>query len=74
MDSEARLSEQQCLSGLHVLVVDDDADTLELLTTALTSRKASVTAVGTAVEAMEVIKGHRPDVLVSDIAMPGEDG
>ena len=70
----ARLSEQQCLSGLHILVVDDDEDTLELMTTALTSRKASVTAVGTAIEAIEVIKGHRPDVLVSDIAMPGEDG
>lgn len=70
----ARLSELQCLAGLHVLVVDDDEDTLELMTTALTSRKASVTAVATAVEAIEVIKGHRPDVLVSDIAMPGEDG
>ncbi|HEV8367366.1 MAG TPA: CHASE domain-containing protein [Pyrinomonadaceae bacterium] len=68
------LSNQQSLSGLHVLVVDDDADTLELLTTALTSRKADVTAVGTAGEAIEVIKGRRPDVLVSDIAMPEEDG
>ena len=70
----ARLTELESLSGLHVLVVDDDADTLELMTTALTSRKASVTAVGTAGEAIEVIKGHRPDVLVSDIAMPDEDG
>jgi PAS domain S-box-containing protein len=75
MDSDlGRLTELQCLSGLHVLVVDDDADTLELMTTALTSRKANVTAVGTAGEAIEVIKDHRPDVLVSDIAMPGEDG
>ena len=65
---------QQTLSGLHVLLVDDDADTLELMTTALTSRKADVTAVGTAGEAIDVIKAHRPDVLVSDIAMPEEDG
>lgn len=68
------LSNQQSLSGLHVLVVDDDTDTLELMTTALTSRKANVTAVCTAGEAIEVIKGRRPDVLVSDIAMPDEDG
>jgi len=68
------LSNQQNLYGLHVLVVDDDEDTLELMTTALTSRKASVTAVCTAGEAINVIKSKRPDVLVSDIAMPGEDG
>jgi PAS domain S-box len=68
------LGNQQCLSGVHVLVVDDDEDTLELMTTALTSRKAKVTAVCTAGEAINVIKNHRPDVLVSDIAMPGEDG
>jgi CheY-like chemotaxis protein len=68
------LGNQQCLLGVHVLVVDDDEDTLELMTTALTSRKAKVTAVCTAGEAINVIKNHRPDVLVSDIAMPGEDG
>jgi CheY-like chemotaxis protein len=64
----------QCLSGLHVLVVDDDEDTLELMTTALTSRKAQVTAVGSAGAALDVIKYSRPDVLISDIAMPEEDG
>ena len=68
------LGNQQCLSGIHVLVVDDDEDTLEMMTTALTSRKAKVTAVCSAEEAINVIKNHRPDVLVSDIAMPGEDG
>jgi len=70
----AALSTQQCLKGLHVLLVDDDADTLELMTTALTSRKADVTAVFTAGEALAAIKDRRPDVLVSDIAMPEEDG
>jgi PAS domain S-box-containing protein len=70
----ALLNSLQSLSGLHVLVVDDDADTLELMTTALTSRKADVTAVGSAGEAINVIKARRPDVLVSDIAMPEEDG
>jgi PAS domain S-box-containing protein len=65
---------QQTLSGLRVLVVDDDADTLQLMTTALTSRQAKVTAVTSAGEAIEAIRASRPDVLVSDIAMPEEDG
>jgi len=64
----------QLLSGLHILVVDDDADTLELMTTALTGRQASVTAVSSAFDAIKAIRANRPDVLVSDIAMPDEDG
>jgi PAS domain S-box-containing protein len=65
---------QPSLLGLHILVVDDDADTLELITAALTSRKAEVTAVRSADEALEVIHSRRPDVLISDIAMPEQDG
>jgi CheY-like chemotaxis protein len=65
---------QQTLSGLRVLVVDDDADTLQLMKTALTSRQAKVTAVSSAGEAIQAILASRPDVLVSDIAMPEEDG
>jgi CheY-like chemotaxis protein len=56
------------------LIVDDDEDTLELLSTALSQRGATVTAVSSAAQAIESIKAFRPDVLVSDIAMPGEDG
>ncbi|PYS67917.1 MAG: hypothetical protein DMF69_21730, partial [Acidobacteria bacterium] len=62
------------LTGLYILLVDDDADTLEMMTTALTSKKAKVTAVGTVSEALKAINNHWPDVLVSDIAMPEEDG
>jgi signal transduction histidine kinase/CHASE1-domain containing sensor protein/CheY-like chemotaxis protein len=65
---------QQLLSGLNVLVVDDDSDTLKLMATALTRRQANVTAVSTAGEAIQAITRKRPDVLVSDIAMPDEDG
>lgn len=65
---------RQILAGVNILLVDDDADTLELMTTALTSRQASVTAVGSAEEAMKVIATRKPDVLISDIAMPDEDG
>jgi signal transduction histidine kinase/CHASE1-domain containing sensor protein/CheY-like chemotaxis protein len=65
---------QQLLSGLHVLIVDDDSDTLSLMATALTRRQANVTAVSSAGEAIQAITRRRPDVLVSDIAMPDEDG
>lgn len=64
----------QLLSGLHVLLVDDDSDTLMLMATALTRRHANVTAVSSAFEAIQAITQRRPDVLVSDIAMPDEDG
>jgi signal transduction histidine kinase/CHASE1-domain containing sensor protein/CheY-like chemotaxis protein len=64
----------QLLSGVNVLLVDDDSDTLSLMTTALTRRHANVTAVSSAGEAIQAIARRRPDVLVSDIAMPDEDG
>ena len=64
----------QMLSGVNVLLVDDDSDTLKLMATALTRRQANVTAVSSAGEAIQAIRQQRPDVLVSDIAMPGEDG
>jgi CheY-like chemotaxis protein len=64
----------QLLSGLNVLLVDDDSDTLTLMATALTKRQANVTAVSSAGEAIQAITRKRPDVLVSDIAMPDEDG
>jgi len=64
----------QLLSGLNVLVVDDDSDTLTLMATALKRRQANVTAVSSAGEAIQAITLKRPDVLVSDIAMPDEDG
>jgi CheY-like chemotaxis protein len=64
----------ELLSGLNVLLVDDDSDTLTLMATALTRRQANVTAVSSAGEAIQAIRQKRPDVLVSDIAMPDEDG
>jgi PAS domain S-box-containing protein len=71
---QSRLKSQEALLGIRVLVVDDDEDTLELLSAALKQRSAAVTAVSSAAEAIKAIKDARPDVLISDIAMPGEDG
>ena len=74
-DTQPRLTRApQLLSGLKVLLVDDDSDTLKLMATALTKRQANVTAVSSANEAIRAITLNRPDVLVSDIAMPDEDG
>ena len=68
------LSSAPQLSGVNVLLVDDDSDTLNVMATALAGRQANVTAVSSAGEAIQAIKQKRPDVLVSDIAMPDLDG
>jgi signal transduction histidine kinase/ActR/RegA family two-component response regulator len=62
------------LQGIRVLVVDDDADTCELLTTVLGHYGAEVTAASSVSEALAAVECRWPEVLVSDIAMPGEDG
>jgi len=62
------------LRGLKVLVVDDEADARELLGMILEQAGAEVALAGSAREAIEVFGRFRPDVLVSDIGMPGDDG
>jgi CheY-like chemotaxis protein len=62
------------LRGLRVLILDDDVDTRRLLMTALTHMGATVTSVGSVREALDTVSRETPDVVVSDIRMPGEDG
>ncbi|HEV8483029.1 MAG TPA: response regulator [Blastocatellia bacterium] len=66
------------LDGVWVLVVDDEADARELVTTLLEQHGASVTAVASAAEALAALTDgeadRKPDVLVSDISMPDVDG
>jgi signal transduction histidine kinase/CheY-like chemotaxis protein len=62
------------LAGLRVLLVEDDADTSELIATVLEGHDAKVTAVASVREALAEIERCKPDVLVSDIGMPEEDG
>jgi CheY-like chemotaxis protein/signal transduction histidine kinase len=62
------------LAGVGVLVVEDQWDTRDLLAEILGSAGCRVVAVGSAAEAMEAFDAAPPDVLVSDIGMPGEDG
>jgi signal transduction histidine kinase/CheY-like chemotaxis protein len=62
------------LERLRILVVDDDEDSLEVLRQILESAGAHVLTAGSARAALEQFDGHPPDVLLSDIGMPGEDG
>ncbi len=62
------------LSGVHVLVVDDQLDTRDLIERLLSERGAAVTTATSAGEALARIEAATPDVLVADIAMPAVDG
>ena len=62
------------LAGIDVLVVEDDDDTRVMLAKALEQHGASVVAVDSAPAALDALRRRPPHVLVSDIAMPGEDG
>jgi CheY-like chemotaxis protein len=64
---------RQRLDGLRILVVDDDADGRTLASLVLSQAGARVQAVASAREALHVLEGDRPDALVSDIDLPGED-
>jgi len=62
------------LDGLRVLLVDDDPDALDLASAILGGAGALVRTCLSTPDALEEIRQWRPDVLVSDIEMPGEDG
>ena len=62
------------IEGLRVLVVDDEPDARELIRTLLESCKITVTTVASAAEAFEVVKSLTVNLMISDIAMPDEDG
>jgi CheY-like chemotaxis protein len=60
--------------GVRVLVVDDAPYVRDVVTEILTTGGAKVTAVGSADEALAALQWERPDVLLSDLAMPGRGG
>ncbi len=62
------------LAGLGILLVEDEADSRELLNLVLVSCGAAVTTAGSAAEAFQLIQDGKFDVIISDIGMPEEDG
>jgi CheY-like chemotaxis protein len=67
-------AELEHLDGVHILIVEDDTDSRNVLAVLLQRLGALVEAVASAKEAFERVSHRRPDVLVSDIGMPDEDG
>jgi PAS domain S-box-containing protein len=65
---------QHSLNGLHVLVVDDERDTRELVAALLTTCGAEVVSVSSATEALDQMERQRFDLLISDIGMPDMNG
>jgi len=70
----ATLHEFAVLDGLRVLVVDDEPDNNDVVGTLLSSCGAEVRLAGSVSQARETMGDWKPDVLVTDIAMPDEDG
>lgn len=65
---------RKLLAGRHVLVLDDDGDMRDLIGMILQDAGATVFAASSVAAAMTALEEHTPDVAVSDLAMPGEDG
>lgn len=68
------LTETELLDGLRVLVVDDEPDAREMLSLMLTYRGVDVRTAASVDEALALMERWNPEVLVSDIGMPNEDG
>ncbi|MCA1616000.1 MAG: response regulator [Acidobacteria bacterium] len=64
----------ELLSGLRVLVVDDERDARELFAQTLAECGAQVLTADSAADALDALERERPDVLLADIGMPGADG
>jgi signal transduction histidine kinase/ActR/RegA family two-component response regulator len=62
------------LDNVHVLVVDDDADTLDLIASVLEMHGATVSRATSALDALRAMNQKIPDVMLSDISMPGTSG
>ena len=74
-DSPAHAAQvEESLAGLCVLVVDDDEESRHVVAAHLESCRAVVLTASSAAQALEVMHRQRVDVLLADIAMPGEDG
>jgi CheY-like chemotaxis protein len=74
-DSSGRSVEpEESLDGLSVLIVDDDEESRHVVAAHLESCRAVVLIASSSAQALEMLQRQRVDVMLADIAMPGEDG
>jgi len=73
-EAELAVAASSALDGARVLIVDDEADTREVLSVLLSGAGAEVRTSASAADALVILTRWQPDVLLADIAMPGEDG
>ena len=64
----------QNIEGVRLLIVDDNRDTTNLLSATLIERKALIQTANSVEDALDILKWYKPQVLISDLAMPDEDG
>jgi signal transduction histidine kinase/ActR/RegA family two-component response regulator len=73
-EASARTRPLPSLAGVQVLLVEDDPDSLNTLAAILTGYKATVQTATCAADALDMLCWYKPAILISDLAMPGEDG
>ena len=73
-DLDAVRASSGALGGLTILVVDDERDSLDIVHYVLADMAATIVTASTAYEALQMIDSLKPDLMVSDIGMPGMDG
>jgi PAS domain S-box-containing protein len=74
IDDSGAVHDASALAGVSILVVDDDKDARDLISTTLVHAGANVLPAGSMVEALRVLRSSTPQAIVSDIAMPNGTG
>jgi CheY-like chemotaxis protein len=74
MDDRRGAAGRTSLAGVNILLVDDEPDTLTMFRDALAGTGASVRAVTSGVDALRELESWQPDLLVTDLGLPGMDG
>ena len=72
--SEPSESSEHSLEGIHILLVEDDEDSREMLKVLFSQYNIKTTAVDSAAEALDAIRKIQPDIIISDVGLPGENG
>ena len=74
IENDWALEQGTLLEGMHVLIVDDDDATRQVVAAQLESHRAKTSSAASAAQAFDMLQHEHFDVLLADIAMPGEDG